>query len=334
MKLEKSKLGSSIEVPLVAILSNPLSTTNAAGMGAIRELVTRSANVIHFELNGMETMDEAMALFARANPALLVINGGDGTIGAAFSSILYSSAFSTVPPIAILPGGKTNMTAADFGSKGKPVKILRRLLRIAKNGELAERLTKRHVIEMDLGDGKTPKVGMFFGAAGIVKGIYWCRENAYAMGLPNTLAHVYSVMKLLASALGVGKDKDILVSDPMSITVPGTCRVAGQYTSVVSTTLETLLLGVKPYAFKNGGTGGLRFSAIESGAGNTLRAAKGFLTGAFGDKSLDGIHVRRSDEVRVEGSDPVTLDGEIYQPVPGKPVTLRGDKELTFVSLK
>ena len=334
MKLEKEKLNRETEVPLVAILSNPLSTTNAIGMGAIRALVEKSSNVIHFELNGIETMDEAMTLFARANPALLVINGGDGTIGAAFASILYSGAFKNVPPLAILPGGKTNMTAADLGFKGKPVKVLKRLLKITKEGTLEAYLTKRNLIEMDLGDGKAPRVGTFFGAAGIVKGIHWCRENAYSKGLPNTIAHIYSVTKLFASMFGLGQDKHILVSDPMSVIVPGSCRIAGQFTSVVSTTLDSLLLGVKPYAFRNGGQGGLRFSAIESGPANMMRAFKGFITGSFGDKSITGVHVRRSDEMRVEGTDPVTLDGEIYHPVPGKPVTLRGDKELTFVSLK
>ncbi|MEX0297845.1 MAG: diacylglycerol kinase family protein [Kordiimonas sp.] len=334
MRLEKSQIESGASVPLVAILSNPLSTTNAGGMEEIRKVVNESANVVHFELNGIETIDEAMALFGRASPALLVINGGDGTIGAAFASLLYNKHFRVIPPIAILPGGKTNMTAADLGAKGKPIKVLKRLLKLAKRGEVADHLTSRHVIEMDLGDGKTPRVGTFFGTAGIVKGIFWCRDHAYSLGLPNGLAHVVSIFKLVASALGIGRDKTLMTSDPMSINVPGSCRIAGQYTSVAATTLDSLLLGIKPYAYKEPGKGGLRFSAIEAGPRHILGAMKGFITGSFGDKYIPGVHVRRSNEVRIEGTDPVTLDGEIYHPVAGKPIKLKGDRTLTFVSLK
>jgi hypothetical protein len=331
MQLEKNDIVSGAEVPLVAIVSNPLSTTNAGGMEAIRKTIDQSANIVHFELNGIESVDEALALFARANPAMVIINGGDGTIGAVLASILYNNPFNVVPPIAFLPGGKTNMTAADVGSKGKPAKILQKLLLMAREGRVSENLVSRHLIEMDIGDGARPKVGTFFGTAGIVKGIFWCRENAYAMGLPNSLAHVVSFGKLFMAALGIGKSKHLMVSDPMSITVPGQARMAGQYSVVMSTTLDRLILGMKPYG--KTGKGGLRFAAVEAGGKNFIRAAKGLAFGQFGDKTILGTQVRKSDIVRIEGTDPVTLDGEIYHPLPGKPIELKGDRSLTFVKV-
>jgi len=331
MQLEKKSINNGAQVPLVAIISNPLSTTNAGGMGEIRKIVDQSANVVHFELNGIDTVDEALELFGRANPAMLIINGGDGTIGAVLASIFYKNHFSIVPPIAFLPGGKTNMTAADLGAKGKPAKVLRRLLQIAKEGRVEERLSSRHLIEMDLGDGDLPRVGTFFGTAGVVKAIHWCRENAYSLHVPNSVAHIASILKLTIAAFGIGKSKDLLVSDPMAINVPGHGRMAGQYAAVMTTTLDTLLLGLKPYGKE--GSGGLRFAAIEAGGRNFLRAGRGLITGSFGDKTIAGTHVRKSNEVRVEGTDPVTLDGEIYHPVAGKPVILRGDRALSFVTL-
>lgn len=332
MQLDKTNIQSGATVPLVAIISNPLSTTNANGMSEIRKVINESANVVHFELNGIDTIDEALSLFAKANPAMIIVNGGDGTIGAVLSAILYKKHFSVVPPIAFLPGGKTNMTAADLGFKGKPAKVLRKLLRIASEGKIADAITSRHLIELDMGDGELPKVGTFFGTAGVVKGIFWTRENAYSMGVPNSLAHVMAFMKLLGSAFGIGKQKDLLVSDPMEITVPGSARMAGQYAAVLATTLDNLILGLKPYG--SVGDGGLRFSAIEPGAGNLFRAFKALITGGFKNKSISGTHTRNSNEIRFEGTDPVTLDGEIYQPTAGVPVTLRGDKALTFISIK
>jgi len=329
--IEQSELQSGAMVPLVAILSNPKSTTNAAGMGSIRKVINESANIVHFELDGMETIDEALALFARANPAVLIVNGGDGTIGLVLQALLYRNPFGVIPPIAFLPGGKTNMTAADLGSKGDPIKVLRRILAMAKRGEIPENLSKRNLIELDLGDGLEPRVGTFFGTAGIVKGIYWCRENAYAKGMPNSIAHIWSAFKLISSAFGIGKDKEMMISDPMKIVVPGSARIDGQYAAVLATTLDKLLLGLKPYGRE--GNGGLGFSAVESGPKNVFRALKGLATGRYGRSFIQGVHTRRSDQVRIEGSDPVTLDGEMYTPLAGKPVLLRGDKSLTFVKL-
>ncbi|NVJ69774.1 MAG: acylglycerol kinase family protein [Alphaproteobacteria bacterium] len=332
MQLEKESLQSGATLPLIGIISNPLSTTNSARIDSIRRVVDESANVVHFELNGIESIDEALALFARANPAVLIVNGGDGTIGAVLASILHRNPFSVIPPIAFLPGGKTNMTAADLGFKGKPEKVLRRLIQITKEGGIADRLVKKNLIEMDLGDGEPPRVGTFFGSAGVVKGIHWCRDHAYDAGMPNGLAHVMAIGKLMLSAFGIGKDKRLMVSDPMTVTIPGGGRLTGEFASVTSTTLDRLLLGMRPYSRE--GKGGLRFSAVEAGGGNVFRAMKGLMTGAFGKKTIVGVHTRRADEVRIDGSDPVTLDGEIYYPSPGKEIILRGNRALTFVSLK
>ncbi|WP_417450816.1 diacylglycerol/lipid kinase family protein [Kordiimonas sp.] len=332
MNVDRENIVSGTVVPLVAIISNPKSTTNASRIDAVRKVVDESPNVVHYELDGIDSIPDALQLFARANPAILVVNGGDGTIGAVLAALLHNNPFSVTPPIAYLPGGKTNMTAADLGFKGQPEKVLKKLISLTNGGKLPERLTRKHLIEMDIGDGKPVRVGMFFGTAGVVKGIEWCREHAYNAGLPNGLAHSVAIIKLILSAFGIGRDKTLMVSDPMTITVPGSGRMVGQFSAVMTTTLDRLLLRLRPYGQE--GRGGLRFSAVEAGGKNVFAAVRGLISGSYGKKTIDGVHTRRSNEIRVEGSDPVTLDGEIYYPVPGKPIILKGDRTLTFVSLR
>lgn len=332
MQMNPDSTVSGAVVPLVVMISNPLSTTNAKNLDAIRATVRNSANVVHYELDGIETIHDAFALFAKANPSMLIINGGDGTIGAALAALLQNNPFSIIPPIAFLPGGKTNMTAADLGFKGNPVRVLKKLLALAKAGQVSDHLTMRNLIELDLGDGSPVKVGTFFGTAGIVRGIFWCRENAYSLGLPNSVAHIWSAFKLITAAFGLSRDKGLMVSNPMDINVPGSARIKGRYSVVLSTTLNSLILGLKPFGRE--GMGGLKFAAIEAGGKTFFRAFVGLITGRFGRKGIDGVHVRTSNIVRIEGDDPITLDGEIYHPQKGVPVTLRGDRSLTFVSLK
>jgi hypothetical protein len=332
VNVDRDNIISGTVVPLVAIISNPKSTTNAARIDAVRKVVDASPNVVHYELDGISSIPAALELFARANPAVLIVNGGDGTIGAVLASLLHRNPFSVTPPIAYLPGGKTNMTAADLGFKGRPERVLKKLIALTNAGKLPERLIRKNLIEMDMGDGEPLRVGTFFGTAGVVKGIEWCRAHAYNAGLPNGLAHFVAICTLILSAFGIGRDKTLMVSDPMSITVPGSGRLGGQFSAVMITTLDRLLLRLKPYGTE--GKGGLRFSAVEAGGGKVFRAIKGLVTGTYGKKTIDGVHTRRSNEIRIEGSDPVTLDGEIYYPVAGKPIILKGDRTLTFVSLR
>ena len=317
--------------PMVAVISNPASTTNMKYLPEIRKILNAFPNAVHFELSNIGDIDEALSLFARSKPEVLIINGGDGTIGAVLAALLYRNPFTETPPIAFIPGGKTNMTAADLGYKGNSRKILKKILEVVEAGAVRTQLTDRNLVELDMGDGSTPQVGTFFGCAGIVKGIFWCREHAYSKGLPNSVAHLWSAFKLITAAFGLGKDKALMISDDMEIVVRGGGRLTGKYSIVIATTLDSLLLGAKPYG--DTGSGGLRFSAVEIGGRNLIRAVRGMMSGGFGNKYFKGVHVRRGDEIRVKTQDPVTLDGEIYSVQQGQVFTLRGDRSLTFMKL-
>lgn len=323
-------------VPQVAVLSNPASTRNRRVFRRLQRILDGSENIFHFELDsagGIDGITEALAAFNRTGPAMLIINGGDGTIQATLSSILNDKPFDAVPPIAILPGGKTNMIAEDLGAKGSPERVLKLLLKIARDGTLGERILRRNIIELNLGDGSPLLYGMFFGGAAIVNGIRYCNENIYPMGLPNILSHPMAIGALVTSALGGAKSPDSpMHSEEMKIVMPGGGTLQGRYLVVVATTLDRLLLGLRPYG--RDGKGTLKFSAIEHRPRAIFAAAKGIMTGKFGRVTLEGVNTRRIDEIRISGNDPVTLDGEIYDISPGQTVVLKGDKSLDFVSLR
>ena len=320
------------DTPLIALISNPQSTTNKKKLPVIRKFVEASHSIVHFIMSDIESISGALELFNKAKPDIIIINGGDGTVGAVLAAIFYRDLLDFEPVIAILPGGKTNMTAADYGAAGAPEKILDRIIQMGNSGELLHCIERRNLIELDLGNGSEPKVGTFFGAAGIVKGIGWCRKHAYSKGLPMGVAHFWSFLKLTTAALGLSRDKTLMESGPMSMRVKGGGVFNGNYAVVLATTLDKLLFGMKPYGVE--GVGGLRFSSIEPGGSNVLRAMRTIITGSFGREELDGIHTRRSNEISIEGPDPITLDGEIYKPTPGVPMKLKGDRSLPFVILR
>ena len=76
-----------------------------------------------------DQIGEAMRTIARVEPAVLVINGGDGTVQAALTELHNGGHFGDEPPpVAVLPNGKTNLIALDLGARGDPVEALERLL--------------------------------------------------------------------------------------------------------------------------------------------------------------------------------------------------------------
>lgn len=320
-------------VQQVAVLSNPGSTQNRRRLKKLRGIFERSQNIFHYELDHVHSIPEALRAFSRTSPALLVINGGDGTVQATLSSIVRDQPFERVPPIAILPSGKANMIADDLGLTGKPEKVFLEALAMARSDDFPAHLVDRHLIEMDLGDGSKTRFGMFFGAAGVVNGIRFCRDHIYPLSLPNFLSHLLAIIILAGSALTGGrKEGSATYSSEMRVVMPAGGILEGRYFAVVVTTLDRLLLGIRPYGLD--GSGKLGFSATEHRPRAIINAVRGLLRGNFGRTTRAGISTRRVNEVRISGSDPVTLDGEVYEIKPGQTVTLKGDHKLSFLSLR
>lgn len=313
-------------IPLAGILSNCASTRNAAEISSVRRAVEKSAHVFHFEFEDVADIPGALAMFAEAGIALLVINGGDGTIQATLSSLVNDRPFGTVPPIAVLPGGKTNMIAADLGARGKPAKLLARLL--ASPGRTARGIATRRLITLDTGDGAPPRVGMFFGTAGVIKGILWTRHQVHRLPLPAKIAHFLAIVRLVFSAL-TGIFLEPLNSGPQFLHAGDGRRIRARFSLVLGTTLDRLLFRLRPFGRE--GEGAIKFSAIEAGGGPMRRALFALLTGRYGKGGVDGLHVGRFDSLTIEGEESVTLDGEIYDPAPGRPIRLGSTGAFEFI---
>lgn len=316
----------------VAIISNPTSTLNKRRIDDIRALLERSSNAFHFELGEVGSVATALTEINRIKPALLVVNGGDGTVQAVLTAIVNDDPFDEVPPIAVLPSGQTNMIADDLGAPKRPVRVLSRLLELARRGALEEYIFPRHLVGMNLGDGKPTIYGGFFGAASIVPGIMYTRKNVYPMRMPHYFSHNLAIIALCLAAFRRQKEGDPLYTEGTVVNVAGGGIFRGKFHIVIISSLEQVILGLKPWGTQ--GKGGLKFSCVEQTKTGLINGLRGLLFGSYGNKFMNGIHVRRSDKITVEGKDCVTLDGEIFDPLPNTPITLTGDKKLNFISLR
>jgi len=319
--------------PRIALISNPKSTGNLAQLPRIRAFCADHPNIFHYEVEAADQIGEAMRTIARIEPAVLAINGGDGTVQAILTELHNGGHFGVAaPPVAVLPSGKTNLIALDLGAQGDPVQALERLLEIAR-ADLAPHLVARELIALSGGEtGITPVIGMFLGGAGLADVMVYCRERIYPLGLPNSISHfITAVAVVLRQIIGIRASFLPPEPAPLSINVRREGAITARFSFLFVTTLEKLLLSSE---FASNGKGALKFVAVEQKPGSLLRAVLASMVGRLGRTKMDGVHVEEADEISIEGeASQVILDGETFRAGPGKPILLRPAHPLSFVRI-
>jgi hypothetical protein len=319
--------------PRVALLSNPRSTGNLAQLPRIREYCADHPDVFHYEVEHASQIGEAMKVIARVRPKVLAINGGDGTVQAALTELHNGGHFEgEPPPVAVLPGGKTNLIALDLGAQSDPIETLERLIELAQS-DLTPHVVARELIALRRGgDEDKPVIGMFLGGAGLADTMLYCREKIYPLGLPNGISHALTllafivrlVLKARASFLPPPPEQTNLVFRERA-------GLSGRFSVLAVTTLEKLLLSGQV-----GGEGGgpLKLFAIEESTASVLRGYLAGIAGGYKGKKMRGVHFAEVDEVTIEGGNShVILDGETFRAERGSPINLKPAQPLSFVKL-
>lgn len=318
---------------LVGVLTNPGSTRNLQqGLERAREVIEEFNGVFHFEIGDIGDISLALKRFAEYDAEVIAINGGDGTIREVFSALLNESPFPRPPLIALLPAGKTNMMAEDFGAfGGKPHVYLRRLLELCRDGRAGENAQERHILKIAGLPGQAPLYGMFFGAAGIIQGIHFCRQRIYPMGLPNAVSHGLAVLSFLfGTVFGGITGRSPFRAEPVHVYIDKRGMVMGRYFVVTVTTLERFILGLRPFGSE--GRGPIKFLSVEDAPMTILKALRMTLTGSIRRRPAVGITARNAETVRLRLNSALTVDGELYEVPPNHEISISGKDRLRFVS--
>ena len=316
----------------IALLSNPRSTGNLSQLPRIRAFCAEHPDIFHYEVEKAEQIGQALKTIARVRPRILVINGGDGTVQSALTELHNGGHFGTeVPPVAVLPNGKTNLIALDLGAQGDPIAALKRLMDMAK-GDLSEHIVARELIALRTSSGGLPVIGMFLGGAGLADTMLYCRDKIYPLGLPNGLSHAITAMAVLLRQIFGFRGKYLPPdATPLRVMVRREGSLSGRFALLAVTTLEKLLLGSE---VRTTGRGPLKLLAIEQRPSSILRGLWAGLAGGLGKKVLPGVHIEETDEISIEGDQSsVILDGEMFKTGIGKPIHLTPASPLSFVRL-
>ena len=323
----------------VALLSNPRSTGNKALLPQVRSFCAEHKDIFHYEVEDVAQIGTALETIARVKPALLVINGGDGTVQAALTELHHGGHFGGShykdgpPPVAVLPNGKTNLIAQDLGADGDPLAALKRAVEIAR-GDMTGHIVSRELISLSNGTvGGKAVLGMFLGGAGLADTIMYCRHKIYPLGLPNGFSHVLTAFAVFTSIIfGIRAAFLPPTPTPVKVSILKHGQLQGRFAFLMVTTLERLLLG--GHNPKIGPGGALQLMVIERRPLTLIRALVAAIRGNLGRHTLAGFHLERGDEIRIEGSNSrVILDGELFEADSDHPIVLRPSPPVPFLRL-
>jgi hypothetical protein len=224
-----------------------------------------------------------------------------------------------------------NMTAADVGLKGRNAAALERVLAAGRQGSLGGHILERRVLRVDGIRGWPPQHGMFFGAAGIYEAIRICKGQVHSLGLKGELSHGVTLGWLLLNAAFRGLEAVGIHGHDIGLSVDGGPVGIQRRLLVLATTLDRLVLGSQPFWRTRGLP--LRFTSIAWKAPRIVRHARRILYGGEQRQLPAGFDSLGAERIELTLDGPFTIDGQFFEPVPGRPLTLTAPETVRFVRL-
>lgn len=313
----------------IGLISNARSERNKSGLADIDAAIAGREEIRHLRFDGQRPMVDLLRELRGVD--LVAINGGDGTVQAALTALLEDGALAPRPPVAILPRGMANMTAADVGLKGRNAAALERVLAAGRQGGLAGHVLERRVLRVDGIKGWPAQHGMFFGAAGIYEAIRICKGQVHSLGLKGELSHGVTLGWLLLNAAFRGLDAVGIHGHDIGLAVDGGPLETKRRLLVLATTLDRLVLGSQPF-WRTGGRP-VRFTSIDWAAPGIVRNARRILYGGEERGLPAGFDSLGAERIELVLDGPFTIDGQFFEPIPGRPLVLTAPETVRFVRL-
>ena len=301
----------------VGVIINPRSAKQGRKGRALAKALEGAPDVAVEQIHDFADLPDILKGFAKRKIELLAVSGGDGTLQASQTFMAESKSFKTLPRLAVLPHGTTNMTAADVGlSIRKPERVADLLSRPGYLKRATAIRTRRTVRVENLAD-TPPQHGMFFGTGAIYRAVVLCQRDIHGMGFKGDLAPAVTLATALAKSLFSRADADqdpdrIDRGYPMSITVDGEVKAAFDQLLFLVTTLHKLILGSRP--FWNVGDADLKASAIAYPHPSILRYLVPVLYGKP-DRNLPEPDFMSftGEEIGLSTASSVVIDGEMFE---------------------
>ncbi len=333
MRLSQSSESEVLAPRRIGVLCNPNSGRNRRCLREVREEVRRLPGAVYREaVCPAETAFGIQKLLA-SGAELLAINGGDGTLQAALSYLLGpGKRRGKPPPLIVLAGGTTNMTAVDVGARKAPQHALRALGAWLSGACAGPRRTERAVLRVAASDRPT-LYGMFFGAGAIYTGVEYFHRRIAAWRTGGKIGPGLACARLLLALARPAQSRVQPVR--LRLRLDDGALQVGDYLLILVSGLERLLLGSKPYWGVEPAP--LHYTAIRHRPRRLLRSLPAVLRGGADAvlREQDGYFSHNINTLALEFDGGFVLDGERYQVDRSQgPLHLSQGGRVTFLSFQ
>lgn len=314
------------------VINNPLSFRNTRGalLAAIRDLVRARPSTPYHEVHRPEDIVAATHALVDGGCELLAINGGDGTVQAVLTGLFGRGTPESLPLLAVMPGGTTNMVAADIGTAQQTVPALQRVLGGAQAGRVRGTAIWRPVMRAAITPEAEPIYSMFFGTGAIYHGIKFCRQYVARVGLRGEIGPGLALAVFLAK-IAFGHGGSMVPPLHLSGRLDGRPLQTGAYLGMLVSTVSRQFLGLRPFWGREPAP--LQYTAVSYWPEHLWRAVPAVLRGRPNRfvRPEYGYTSHNAWDLELHLDCGFTLDGELFTPRPGTAVTLHGGATAAFL---
>lgn len=312
-----------------ALIVNP-SSGKASGKGlALAHKLQHHLNVTVNVLERFELLPAIINELAGKGVTDLFISSGDGTIQAIQTDLAERRPFKTLPRLGLLSHGTTNMTAADLGFRHRSLDAQAAFIANPQTTELRHRPTLRAANPRD---GR-PRHGMFLGTGAISKATLFCQQAFNAKGVKGDWATFATlagaVSRLLFTAADPADQSRFDRPYPIEVTADGKSYATGEQLLLLSTTLNKLILGTKP--FWGGKQAPIRTSILPYPVPNIARWLVPVMYGGEMRKVPQGAISFASGSLDITTPITFVIDGEFFEPPESEALRVETGPVFTYI---
>jgi hypothetical protein len=311
------------------LIINPRSgKSNGKGL-ALAAMLNPTDSVPVKVMESFGQMRPHLEALARDSVTDLFVSSGDGTAQAIITEIAERNPFAVRPRLCFLPHGTTNLSGPDVGFRSRSFVRQAEMLRQLAPRDVVERATVRAV---NCGDGLV-RHGMFVGTGAVAQATQFCQQAFNAKGVKGS----YATFATLASAVGKALFSAPAPDDPTRLDRPYPISIAmqGQQVSegdqllIMATTLETLILGTRP--FWNKTDGAIRCTTIPYPVPSLLRWTLTVMYGGENRTTPPGCHSFTTGSAEITSQSMFVIDGEFFDPPQGEPLRVETGPTFQFI---
>ena len=316
-------------VKRAGLIVNP-SSGKSSGKGlSLAAMLKGRATVSTRILERFEQLPGFLDEFAGDGVTDLFISSGDGTIHAIQTELAERKPFKAAPRLCLLPHGTTNMTAADLGFRFRALRAQADYMTQLEIKQVRERPTIRVANPRD---GR-PKHGMFLGTGAASEATLYCQRVFNAKGVKGN----WATFATLASATGRtvftrSNPHDVTRFDrpfPIEITSDGRELCTGPQLLMLSTTLEKLILGARPFWGQK--LAPIRTSVFPYPVPSLPRWLLPIMYAGEARKMPEGALSFSSSSLEIACPVSYVIDGEFFDGPEGKPLKVETGPVFTYL---